>query len=320
MPMPSVLLPKQKLILDSDGGVDDALCIVLAARLLRPEQLIISSVFGNVGVEQASRNLSFLLNELGLSSHVVGEGAAQATDGFFRDATAVHGDDGLGGVTAGAPFSPSNIRPLRSLVADLENTEAGQFKILAIGPATNVPTIIEMLGRDAISDITLMAGSVFDNGNVTKTAEFNAFNDPIAINEVIKSGIPVNIVPLDLCRKIVFERRNLDCLKKLGRISDVLIPAHMHYMTFYNEWEGIEGCYPHDSIALMVSLFPGRFYSVGVDVEAEVFGEARGRLSPRSLDSASHVRVFTGGNLRWARALFNSDIALEDWVRQAAGE
>jgi purine nucleosidase len=310
--MARVALPDQQLIIDSDGGVDDALCVALAAQLLSPEQLTLASVFGNVEVAQASSNLALLAQLSGIEGAVIWEGAAQALDGFAETATEVHGDDGLGGVSAATSVLPRQVRPLGELLANLEQRR-GAYKLLAIGPATNIPVMIEALGGQ-ISEITLMSGSVFDVGNVTPAAEFNAFNDPAALNEVVRSGLPVRIVPLDLCRKVIFERANLPCLKKLGRISDVLIPAHEHYMTGYREWDGIDGCFPHDSIALLVSLFPDRFYSLGLDVEAETVGENRGRLNARRINPESQTRVFLGGDLKWVRALFNSALSLDDWL------
>ena len=310
--MARVALPDQQLISDSDGGVDDALCVALAAQLVAPEQLVLSSVFGNVGVAQASRNLALLAQLSGMKDAVIWEGAAQALDGFAETATKVHGDDGLGGASCRFSISPPQIRPLGEFLAGSKQ-RSGALKLLAIGPATNIPAMIEALGGQ-ISEITLMSGSVFDVGNVTPIAEFNAFNDPVALNEVLRSGIPVRIVPLDLCRKIVFERANLACLKKLGRIADVLIPAHEHYMAGYKEWDGIEGCFPHDSIALLVSLFPERFTSLGLDIEADMNGENRGRLTVRGINPESPIRVFLGGDLKWVRSLFNTPLSLEDWL------
>ena len=313
--MKSIALPAEQLIIDSDGGVDDALCVALAAQLVAPEQLVLSSVFGNVGVAQASSNLALLAQLSGMTDAVIWEGAAQALDGFAETATKVHGDDGLGGASSRFSLSPPQIRPLGAFLAG-SKPEPGAVKLLAIGPATNIPAMIEALGG-RISEITLMSGSVFDAGNVTKAAEFNAFNDPLALNEVLRSGLPVRLVPLDLCRKIVFERAGLPCLKKLGRIADLLIPAHEHYMAGYQEWDGIEGCFPHDSIALLVSLFPERFTSFGLDIEAETSGENRGRLEVRGLDPESPIRVFLGGDLKWVRSLFNTPLPLEDWLAEA---
>jgi inosine-uridine nucleoside N-ribohydrolase len=307
------------LLIDSDGGVDDALAVALAAEWVDPGDIILTSVFGNVGMAQAARNLALIASRIGMAGAVVWEGAARASDGFTTDATHVHGSDGLGNASASSPALTINTAPLDALLARLRGSrEAGKVRLLGIGPATNIPRLIEAIGPARVESVTLMSASVFDIGNVTQWAEFNLHCDPGAFNEVIASGVPVTIVPLDLCRKVVFERRNLPRLKKLGPVADILIPAHEFYMARYVDWDGIDGCFPHDSIALLVSLFPGRFVGVGLDVEACADQDQRGRLIVKGLNPHSRVRVCLGGSLKPVRELFNTDISLRDFARQFA--
>ncbi len=296
-------------IIDTDAGVDDALCLALASKLIPAHKLLVSSVFGNVEVEQASKNVGIIFAKMGLELPYILQGAAAAKDGYFRSAKHIHGIDGLGGVTVG--FKPANTE-----IITLDGGFYGipslkkrpkKVKILCIGPATNIPTYINTIGADKISDITLMTGVFFDVGNIEPYAEFNLYSDPFAFNEVMKSSIPINIVPLDLCRKLIFEKSHISILKKYGAISDILIPAHDFYMNKYNEWEGIEGCFPHDSIALLVSLFPGLFFSVPVEVEAATKDGMRGTLIGKNIVSKSNVHAYFGGKLKAVRELFNTN-------------
>ena len=307
------------LLIDSDGGVDDALAIALAAQWVEPDDIILTSVFGNVPVKQATHNLSLIASRTGLAGAIVWEGAAKALDGFSTDATSVHGSDGLGGVTAGMPAHRGHSAPLDTLLAKLRVTHnSRKFRLLGIGPATNIPQLIEAIGLANIEDVTLMAASAFDTGNITQSAEFNLYCDPAAFNEVIASGTRVTVVPLDLCRKVVFERGQLSALKKFGSVSDILIPAHEFYMSRYIEWDGIDGCFPHDSIALLVSLFPHRFVMAGVDVEAATDQAQRGRLIVKRLNPDSLVRVCLGGDLKPVRELFNTGIPPKDFAKRFA--
>ncbi len=254
-----------------------------------------------------------------MAGAVVWEGASTASDGFTIDATHVHGSDGLGGVTAAMLAHDTNTAPLDALLAKLRaSSNAHKFKLLGIGPATNIPRLIEAIGLENIEDVTLMAGSVFDTGNITASAEFNLYSDPGAFNDVVASGARTTIVPLDLCRKVVFERRNLASLKKIGPVSDMLIPAHEFYMSKYLEWEGIDGCFPHDSIALLVSLFPRRFVTVAVEVEALTDQQNRGKLTVKRLSPDSPVRACLGGYLKQVRDLFNTGIMPHDFIKRFA--
>lgn len=313
--MSDAINSKRILLIDSDGGVDDALAIALAARWVAPDDIILTSVFGNVPVAQATHNISLIASRAGLTGATVWQGAAKALDGFTTDATHVHGSDGLGGVCATMPAHHADIAALDKLLTKLR-ASSGQhkFRLLGIGPATNIPELIEAIGLANIEDVTLMAGSAFDTGNITPSAEFNLYGDPVAFNVVIASGAPITVVPLDLCRKVVFERARLATLRKIGAVSDILIPAHEFYMSQYMEWDGIDGCFPHDSIALLVSMFPDRFVMVGVDIEALTDQDHRGKLIVKRLDPHSRVRVCLGGDLKPIRELFNSDISLQDFV------
>lgn len=74
-------------------------------------------------------------------------------------------------------------------------------RLLTLGPLTNValalradPAIIEDL-----ADITIMGGAVDVPGNVfrNEVAEFNIWVDPVAAQEVLRSGAAITLVPLD---------------------------------------------------------------------------------------------------------------------------
>jgi inosine-uridine nucleoside N-ribohydrolase len=87
--------------IDTDMGVDDGLALVVASRLLNSALSAVSTVFGNVPVQVATRNAT-IFRRLIRPDHkfAIMSGAERASDGHFRDARHVHGDDGLGGATA----------------------------------------------------------------------------------------------------------------------------------------------------------------------------------------------------------------------------
>ncbi|NLR98475.1 nucleoside hydrolase [Rhizobium sp. P38BS-XIX] len=80
----------------------------------------------------------------------------------------------------------------------------GPKRILALGPLTNIAAIA--LARpeiaDLIDELTWMGGGV-TSGNHTASAEFNAFADPEALAIVLAHGVPLRMVDLDICRKVL---------------------------------------------------------------------------------------------------------------------
>ncbi len=289
--------------IDTDMGVDDGLALLLASRLFGTN-LTISTVFGNVPVEVATRNALLFRGLLGRAAcWTVLTGASCAQDGFSRDARHVHGSDGLGGATdhvdrdlvaslAGASvvvLGSTPPRPVSSVV------------LIGLGPATNIPGLVAWYGRAAVERIVLMSGAYFDVGNITPSAEFNAWCDPDALRATLGLGLPVTIVPLDLCRKVQLSRSTMAAYLQNSRTEHGLLIGRSHaaYMDFYREAEGIEGCFPHDAITVLVAQAPGRIYHVEGTVSVDSTPQHRGHTS--LTPGPSHVQVGLGGSLKWLR-------------------
>src|SRR5947199_8233629 len=86
-----------RVIIDTDPGVDDALAILLALRSPELEVVAITTVCGNVPVEQATRNLVRVLSLVSpLPSLRIGQGASRPLLRPLETAIHFHGNDGLG--------------------------------------------------------------------------------------------------------------------------------------------------------------------------------------------------------------------------------
>jgi inosine-uridine nucleoside N-ribohydrolase len=295
--------------LDTDMGVDDGLALVLAHRLL-PGQLAVSTVFGNVPVSVATRN-AMLFRELlhQTATLSVFAGADRASDGFTRDARHIHGEDGLGGATHSLDRSLletiSNQRVVR--LDDASPPKGSPVVLIGIGPATNIPRLVSWYGRSAISRIVLMSGTFFDFGNITRAAEFNAYCDPFALRETLDLAIPTMLVPLDVCRKVKLSRGEMAAFKETDKspLTNLLVTSHLHYMDAYTEWEGLDGCFPHDSVTVLAALKPELLFTLRGQVLVECAPAERGRTTFKPTVS-SHVEVVTGGELKWAREILAS--------------
>ena len=78
---------QQKLIIDTDPGIDDAMAIHYAFAHPGLEVLGLTTIFGNVFVPQATRN-ALLLSEQAHYSVDVAEGGSPATGAVFEPAIA----------------------------------------------------------------------------------------------------------------------------------------------------------------------------------------------------------------------------------------
>jgi inosine-uridine nucleoside N-ribohydrolase len=306
--------------IDTDGGVDDALAIAAAARLVAGSDLVFSTVFGNVSARQAAHNVQRLLQLFGVTAPVL-VGAECASDGFVRHAAEVHGADGLGNsvgaVGADTPFAP--LADELPKIAERLRRETDPIRILGIGPATNIPAIAGAIGAERIGGITLMSGAIFDRGNITEHAEFNLHNDPGALAQTLGLGVPVTIVPLDMCRKIIFNRSDLSGLSAFGPAQELLSRAHQFYMSGYRETEAIDGCFPHDLITLLSMIYPSRFEFSDLPFDLETSGPRRGKMRFQ-VNGKYRARFCLGGDLAWVRRLLRawSFPAIEPFHSRAA--
>jgi inosine-uridine nucleoside N-ribohydrolase len=182
---------------------------------------------------------------------------------------------------------------------------ASPVTILGLGPATNIPNLVSWYGRSAIEKIVLMSGAFFDRGNITPHAEFNAYCDPFALQATLDLGIPVIVVPLDVCRKVQLSRATVAAYTRTDRsaVTKLIVTSHMHYMDFYRTVEKINGCFPHDAITVLVALAPERFFQVSGKVLVECISDFRGRTNVEL--KPSHVKIVTGGELAWVREILS---------------
>jgi len=195
-------MASNRLILDTDGGVDDAQALLLLIAAGRAPD-VITTVFGNVSLDTATRNVLATLAVAG-AAIPVHTGAAQPLAQEWVHAHHVHGEDGLGG----AP------RPART--ADIAGSDAVGFlaatllaaaatadpvDLLMIGPLTNLALALQRAPgiTGGIGRLIIMGGTLYGRGNVTPAAEFNIFSDPEAAAIVFGAGIDTTVVPWEPC-------------------------------------------------------------------------------------------------------------------------
>jgi purine nucleosidase len=208
-------LQKRKFIFDSDGGVDDAQALILlVANGVVPD--LITTVFGNVGLEQATTNLLATLAMLKVDVPVH-SGADRPLTQPIIDAKYVHGDDGLGGArrpeSQALAASKDGIGELRRAFGDAA-AKGEKVDILMIGPLTNLALALRLEPSivDGIGTLTIMGGNVYGRGNTTPAAEFNIYADPEAAHIVLTAGVETVVVPWEPCTTHYMEGPRVDAL------------------------------------------------------------------------------------------------------------
>ncbi len=277
----------QRILIDTDPGVDDALAILYA--MLSPELQIeaITTVCGNVPVTQATQNLLTILDVLDLDEFpAIAQGEAEPLVKPLITAAHVHGDDGLGNVsqlrnTDGSPlYPPANTSVLFTsavdLILEMVTRYPDELALVALGPLTNVAKAIreDAAKMQRLQKIVVMGGVFEEYGNVTTTAEFNIFVDPHAAYEVFDFGVPIHIAPLDATHQVVLtgERLHAEIGKREDNISNFLKDATQACMEFYRQHVGFWGFHIHDALPIGMLTHPEHFESVDAYVQVETEG------------------------------------------------
>lgn len=203
-----------RIILDTDPGVDDAMAIFLALRSPELQVEAVTPVSGNVPLAFTLPNALRLIEIAGRPEIPVAAGAAVPLVRRLVTAAYVHGNNGLGGVE----FPEPKIKPVAENATDLirriVRANPGEITIVAIGPLTNIATVLKADPAIApmIKSFVLMGGSL-SGGNITPAAEFNFYVDPEAARIVFDSGVPITMVGLDVTQKVLLHESQVRILE-----------------------------------------------------------------------------------------------------------
>ncbi|MBI4832820.1 MAG: nucleoside hydrolase [Candidatus Lindowbacteria bacterium] len=296
---------KKHIIIDTDPGVDDALALVLALRSPELQVEAITTVNGNTCVSQCTENTLRVLEILELDEPPpVVEGADRPLHRAPFPSISIHGRDGLGEISFLKDRRGKNKYPsprLRTtakyapeLICDIAARHTRGLTIVTLGPLTNIALALTLdpALRRHIKEIISMGGAYSVPGNQTPAAEFNFFCDPEAANEVIKSGIPIILVGLDVTRSARLSRSALlNATKKRTRLNQFLRDATTHVMNFYCEREGYHGCSVHDALAMMVAIDRSVVGTKQVHIEVETEGKLTAGMSVADLRPYARGKV-----------------------------
>jgi pyrimidine-specific ribonucleoside hydrolase len=267
-------------ILDCDPGHDDALALVVG--LARPELrlLAVTTVAGNAGLRETTRNALRVLTLLGRTDIPVAAGAAGPLVRSLHVADDVHGASGLEG--ADLPEPASAVRPEGAIELLRATLEAAPepVSIAAVGPLTNIALLIRTHPElvDRIANIRVMGGAITE-GNTTASAEFNIWQDPEAARVVFECGRPITLMTLDTTHQALFTTADVDRLEALGtHTASVFADLLRFFARFHAQRYGWDGAPIHDAVSVAHLAVPSLVRTVPYRVDVETSSDlTRGR-------------------------------------------
>jgi len=245
-------------LIDTDTASDDAVALIMAMRAPDVQVVAITTVAGNVPVEQSTRNALYVVELCGAQVPVYA-GADKPLLRPYQNATWFHGSDGLG--EHGYPAPHRAAEPLHAVDAIIQTVEANPgLVIVTLAPLTNLalalakkPSIARQVGRCVI-----MGGAPCCEGNVTPAAEYNIWVDPEAARMVMLSGMPIELIGWHLSRgESVLNQREIESIEAFKtKLAHFAIECNSHARRAYKIQTGEDGISLPDPIAMCLALNP----------------------------------------------------------------
>jgi purine nucleosidase len=264
----------RKIIIDTDPGQDDAVAILLA--LGSPEELEvlgITAVAGNVPLELTSKNARIVCEVAERPDIKVFAGCDAPLKRPLVTAEHVHGKTGLDGVELPDPDMPlQDQHAVDFIVETLRQEPPGTVTLCPLGPLTNIASALikapDIAAR--VQGIVLMGGAYFEVGNITPAAEFNIYVDPEAAEIVVKSGIPLTFMPLDVTHKALCTADRNQAFRDMGSHAGTIVASWTDFFErFDKEKYGSAGAPLHDPTVIAYLINPNLFSGRHINVEIE---------------------------------------------------
>jgi purine nucleosidase len=313
-------LMTRQLIILTDPGQDQAAAILTI--LGRPdafEVLGLVATAGNIGLDHTLGNCLKLLELAGRPDIPVFAGAPLPMRRDLVMAEHVHGPTGLDGPDLPTPaIRPQAQHGVDFIIETLRSRPEGSVTICGLSPLTNLALAFRIAPDivPRVKEIVAMLGAYFELGNITPTAEFNCYVDPEAADVVLRSGLKITLLPLDVTHQMRSTRGRLDAFSALGnrsgRATDEMLTFSEAFDLKKYGWDGapLHGpCVP--AYMLAPEIFDGRTCAVEVELTGkltqgmtvvdywQITGKAHNAFWVRSGDANAYYRLITEaiGNL-----------------------
>jgi inosine-uridine nucleoside N-ribohydrolase len=260
-------------LIDCDTGTDDAIAIVAALYAPELDLRALTTVDGNAALKYTSQNTLNLVRYLGFDTKVAVGAPKPIIGEVIHSDQVTHGETGMGTVVL--PEADSGFYEKNAVETIIEEARAlkGELVLVPIGPMTNIAHAIMAYPelKTLIKEIVFMGGSMI-GGNVTTSAEFNAWADPEALSIVLNSGIPCKMIGLDVTEKAVLDQEDAEFFKGLGTKAGQVVADILEFMFVRFNQNG-ENAFMHDGLAVAVTAVPDLVRTQKYYVDCECSGK-----------------------------------------------
>ena len=267
-----------KLILDTDIGTDIDDAVALALCLNSPELELVGVTTVNSDTELRARIARKLIHLSGQSVPVaIGVGPPLLRDkqhGWM-------GHEGEGFLAEDDPEWEELKSPLHAVDYIIEQAEKypGELVLAPIGAMTNLALALLKEPRlvDWVSRIVAMGGvlRIAPDMLYLPPIEHNIFCDPEAAKIVLESGIPVNLVPLDVTQRTRVTRADMQAFQAR---EDGVARGLAAMLARWLSIREADSTPMHDPLALASLIDPELLTLAPMRLSVQLAGELRGQI------------------------------------------
>lgn len=225
------------------GGheVDDGLALIQAFHSPELEIGGVSIVFGNAPLMKAWPIGKEIVERFGPGGLCVYRGAA--------------GSEDLG-------------KPTDASKALADALSKGPLTILALGPVTNVATVLKLhpeLSKN-VQRIVAVAGRrpgqhfVASSKQARPFRDFNFEMDPAAFQVLLDAHVPIVLAPWEISSKVWLRAEDLDKLEQGAADVQYLVAPARDWLAWWKENIGVDGFNPFDTLAVGYVLAPSQMH------------------------------------------------------------
>ncbi len=264
----------ENVIVDCDPGIDDAVAILNLLNTSFINLNLISTVSGNLTIEETVKNALQLVEIFGKPIGKEPPVSVGADGPLVRQAvyaSMAQGSTGLGGYQFSTPKrKPIELKGEDAIYYYLKQNELQGTTLVCIGSMTNVARLLTEYGDAAkmIKKIVFMGGSKDEDGSTVPYREFNVAFDPEALKIVIKSGVPLVMVPMELGHFAFFDKEEIEKIRKANSVGKIIGKMFDKYHDFHM---GKYGAAVHDSCAALYVITPEIFKTEDAKIDIKYY-------------------------------------------------
>ena len=260
------MLKRRSIIIDTDPGIDDAIAIASAVFCESLVVRLISTVSGNVSIENTTKNAIKLIEFFGKDIPVA-MGASKPLIKQKEDASHIHGETGMAGYEFKEPrlkvYEKNAIEAMRDVILGSQQ----KITLVTIGPLTNIALLLTTYPevKENIEEIVIMGGSS-GRGNHTPAAEFNIYADPEAAKIVFSKDIKKSVCSLDVTSLAILDLDTINKIKSSNKVGEMFYSLFNHYRGGSVENGGL---HMHDLTTIAYLDNPQLFKTVDTFIDIE---------------------------------------------------